>query len=434
MPVEINGLTFSYRQTEPSLKSLSLRVKDGECAVIYGANGSGKSTLISVLSGIAPEFCGGELSGSFSLGGKRPACVLQNPETQILCDGVEEELAFFLRHGDSRMTADEAAELAGIEPLLGRKSHTLSSGEKQRLVLACALACAGGGPLLLDEPGSYADATSCALISSRLDALKKKGSPILIAAHPSQNFTGLADSIYLLKDGSLERIPSPPGAPPLPAREIRAADTTAVRTENLGPGKSSAISGISPLSMLLNSGELAVLTGPNGCGKSTLARIMAGLETDFSGRIFIGDKEPSAEELLRAVRMCGPDPLAHLLYETPEENMAFAFKNGGGKACIEPRQGAEAFGLAGVMNKPVSELSFGTAQRVSVLCALLAAPKLLIADEALSALDYEALAAFYGISDLFLSSGGTILAVSHLPETAQLLGGREIPFNRYAAV
>jgi len=434
MPVEINGLSFSYRQAAPSFNGLSLRIEDGECAVVYGANGSGKSTLISVLAGIAPEFCGGTLSGSFSLGGKRPACVLQNPETQVLCDGVEEELAFFLRHAGARMSATEAAELAGIESLLGRESHTLSSGEKQRLVLACALACAKDGPLLLDEPGSYADAASCALISSSLGALKQKGSPILIAAHPSQNFTGLADSTYILKNGKLEKIPAPPGVPHLPSRKAGAASAVLARTENLAPGRDSEISGISPLSLSINNGELAVLTGPNGCGKSTLARIMAGIETDYSGRIFIEGKEPSAEELLRAVRMCGPDPLSHLLYETPAENMAFAFENGGGKACLSPERGAEAFGLSAVMGKPVSELSFGTAQRVSILCAILAAPKLLIADEALSALDYDALAAFYGISDLFLSSGGAILAVSHLPETAKLLGGREITLNNHAAV
>lgn len=434
MPVEINKLSFSYPGTEPTLKNVNLKIADGECAVVYGANGGGKSTLISVLAGLAPEFCGGSLAGTFSLGGKKPACVLQNPETQVLCDGVEEELAFFLRHGGSKLSPVEAAGLAGIEKLLGRKSYTLSSGEKQRLVLGCALACANGGPLLLDEPGSYADADSCALISAQLRELKEKGSPLLIAAHPSQNFTGLADSIYLLKNGSLEHIKVPPEIPPLPARKAHASDTIIIAAEKLAPDHTSEVSGIAPFSTAIHAGELAVLTGPNGCGKSTAARIMAGIEKAYSGKLLLNGDTPSQEDLLRQVRMCGPDPLVHLLYETAAENMAYAFETGDRKACLMPQRGAELFNLTAVLDKPVSALSFGMAQRVSILCAILSAPKLIIADEALSALDYDALAAFYEISDIFLASGGALLAVSHLPETAAMLGGREVKFNRYATV
>ena len=115
MPLTVRDLCFRYAPSgEFVLDRLNLDLAAGECAAITGPNGSGKSTLVAVLAGIIPAFVKGELSGSIEGPGPdaRPAVILQNPEAQILCDAVEEEISFFIAYSDGRARPEPAAGIA----------------------------------------------------------------------------------------------------------------------------------------------------------------------------------------------------------------------------------------------------------------------------------------------------------------------------------
>jgi energy-coupling factor transport system ATP-binding protein len=172
----------SFRHADgapPSLVDVDLAVAPGELVLLAGASGSGKSTLLHAACGLAPHHTGGTLGGHVVVAGTdtrdaRPGAlarsvgtVLQDPETQVVLNGVRSELSLPLElRGAPPATiaraVEEVALALGIERLLDRSVHALSGGELQRVALGAALAAGGTGPdavrlLLLDEPTSQLD-------------------------------------------------------------------------------------------------------------------------------------------------------------------------------------------------------------------------------------------------------------------------------------
>ncbi|MDX8150807.1 ATP-binding cassette domain-containing protein [Patulibacter brassicae] len=163
----------------PSLVDVDLSVAPGELVLLAGASGSGKSTLLHAACGLAPHHTGGTLGGRVVVAGTdtrdaRPGAlarsvgtVLQDPETQVVLNGVRSELSLPLElRGAPPATiaraVEEVALALGIERLLDRGVHALSGGELQRVALGAALAAGGTGRdavrlLLLDEPTSQLD-------------------------------------------------------------------------------------------------------------------------------------------------------------------------------------------------------------------------------------------------------------------------------------
>ncbi|EQB73488.1 MAG: hypothetical protein AMDU4_FER2C00062G0002, partial [Ferroplasma sp. Type II] len=145
--VEINNLKFSYLgNEEPSIEVENLTIEDGETVLITGRSGGGKSTLVNCITGIIPHITHGELEGSVKVYGKNVAetslaklssevgIVLQNPETQVMNYGVEEEVAFgpenlCLAPEEIVSRVDESMKITGISEIKDRETYTLSGGE-----------------------------------------------------------------------------------------------------------------------------------------------------------------------------------------------------------------------------------------------------------------------------------------------------------------
>ena len=210
MLLQVNNLRYRYpREEDFILNGLNLEMNSGECISITGGNGSGKSTLISVLSGLSSAFRGGELHGTLQLpgGGKfRPVCVLQEPDSQILCDKVGEELAFFMSYssqaGDSS-ALEEAVDRFGIKELQDRKVFQLSYGEKQRLILIGGILCGDKALVLLDEPSAHLDEDGIEKLFGILTHLKLSGSAIIIIGHDFQRVESIIDRRYIMRNGRL---------------------------------------------------------------------------------------------------------------------------------------------------------------------------------------------------------------------------------------
>ena len=174
----------------------------------------------------------------------------------------------------------------------------------------------------------------------------------------------------------------------------------------------------------LHTGDIRslVLVGPSGGGKSTLLRILAGLDVPVAGNVvFDGVSLSRDEPSLRAYRRTvGTVFQAYNLFPhlTAMDNLLLPLVHVHGlsesEARARVRDPLERFGLATHAHKRPAELSGGQKQRVAISRALVASPRLLLADEPTAALDRdsgrEAVALFRELAD---SKGAAIVMVTH---------------------
>ena len=105
--IQLSDLSFSYGESrEPILKEVNFYVNHGELVLLSGCSGAGKSTVLSLISGIIPHVTPGQISGQVLIDGedmsghslcdvcRKVGVVLQNAESQIIQQLVEDELAF----------------------------------------------------------------------------------------------------------------------------------------------------------------------------------------------------------------------------------------------------------------------------------------------------------------------------------------------------
>jgi cobalt/nickel transport system ATP-binding protein len=169
--IEIKNLKYRYHDGTEALRGISFRVAPGECVALLGPNGSGKSTLLLHLNGILPDESSAD--GAVKILGesltrenlekvrRQVGLVFQDPDDQLFCATVEEDVGFGPRQlglTDSAVAACVKNSLAmvGLSGFDHRATHHLSHGEKRRACLAGVLACEPG-ILVLDEPTSDLD-------------------------------------------------------------------------------------------------------------------------------------------------------------------------------------------------------------------------------------------------------------------------------------
>ena len=170
--IKIENLIFKYPQRDVlALNNISLTINKGEFLLICGKSGCGKSTLLRMLKpSLSPH---GQISGTISFDGgdikalnqkeqaKKIGFVMQNPDTQIVCDKVWHELSFGLENlglntAEIRARVAETASFFGIQNWFYRNISELSGGQKQLLNLAAVMVMQPS-VLILDEPTSQLD-------------------------------------------------------------------------------------------------------------------------------------------------------------------------------------------------------------------------------------------------------------------------------------
>ena len=154
-----------------------------------------------------------------------------------------------------------------------------------------------------------------------------------------------------------------------------------------------AVTALQPLDLDIQEGEFLTLLGPSGCGKTTTLRLIAGLITPTRGRLYLGDDEVSQlPPEKRNVGMVFQD-YALFPHMTVMDNIAFPLVERGGfdKAAIRKRvaQLLDLVSLPGVEGRFPAQLSGGQQQRIAVARAVAFAPKVLLLDEPLGALDLK---------------------------------------------
>ncbi len=210
----LKDVCFSYLGKFPALLRIDLDIQKGERVAIIGANGSGKSTLLHVLDGlIFPDSGAVEAFGTrldeksladtqFNLQFRRKVgFVFQNPDVQLFCPTVKEEIIFGplhlgFKYAEIMPIFNSITEVFGIEELTDRMPHQLSIGEKRKVAMASVL-ISGPDILLLDEPTAGLDPKTSRDLVDLLNQYHKEGKTIITATHDMHIVEEIADIAYV---------------------------------------------------------------------------------------------------------------------------------------------------------------------------------------------------------------------------------------------
>lgn len=211
-----SGLVAGYRRGSDSkavVVPVNLEISAGTFTVLLGANGAGKSTLMRTLAGAQPplagtvRICDREIKSITPRERARMISLVYTERTlagaltvyETVALGRQPHTGFFGRlDRDDRRAVDAAIEAMGLKKLAGRHVATLSDGERQKTMIARALAQATP-VILLDEPTAFLDVASRLDTMDMLDRLAHRdGKGILLSTHDTGEALSVADCAWLL--------------------------------------------------------------------------------------------------------------------------------------------------------------------------------------------------------------------------------------------
>ncbi len=461
-----DGISFRYAgRPRPAFADVSFRLEPGECLLVVGPSGSGKSSLALALAGLVPQEFPGDWSGRLTVAGLDPTTapravvaarvgiVFQDPASQLVMDRVEDDVAFGLENlgwdpAAMRARVPEALALVGLAGFERRRSTTLSGGEQQRLALAGVLA-PRPGVLVLDEPTANLDPPGARAFAERLAELRRRrAATIVLVEHRVELAWPLADLVLALgEDGrpielgrpdevlarSRERLaragiwlPEDGATAPavaLPGPDGRIPERSVVEATELVFSYDRRTPTLGPLSIGLGRGERVALVGPNGSGKSTLGRLLVGLLRPGGGRVRIAGpgrtRQPPADparlpaaELARRAGYVFQDPEQQFLTTrvVDEVMVGLRAEERAAAAALMERIGLP---LAAFGDRSPYTLSGGEQRRLSLACALVRRPALLVLDEPTFGQDRRGYEGLLAILAERVEAGCAVLAATH---------------------
>ena len=439
----IERLSYSYPAVDrPALSEISLELGVGESVALLGASGSGKSTLLRALAALVPHFHGGKFGGRVEVAGldtrhARPAdlagivaTVFQDPEDQVVMTRVANEAAFGLENlgvptREIRPRADEALAAVGALHLAGRRTTELSGGELQRVCLAGALALRPQ-LLLLDEPTSQLDPAGADEFLRRVEEL---GATVVLSEHRTARALELCSRVLFLEEGRMlmdaqreealewlaEHRPAylPSAELDLPAPET--SGELALRLRGVGFAYEPGLAVLDGLDLEAKRGEVLVLEGSNGSGKTTVAKLAAGLLQPDLGNV----TRPGRAAYL------SQDPGRYLVCERVLDEAALAVGGDEERA----RAALELVGLGWAAARHPRDLSSGERERLGLAAVSVAEPDLLVLDEPTRGIDPERKAELARWLHAYAAGGRAVLVATHdrgFPAHRRIALGKEM--------
>jgi NitT/TauT family transport system ATP-binding protein len=187
---------------------------------------------------------------------------------------------------------------------------------------------------------------------------------------------------------------------------------------------------LGPIDFAIESGEVVSWIGASGCGKTTLLRIVAGLETPTSGSITIGNMTPLQACRNREIGVAFQRS-ALIPSRTALQNVKLTLEICKNRPALDPEQLLKEFGLGDFMHHHPHKLSGGMQQRVNIACAMVHQPKLVLLDEPFGALDELTRASMAAwLADVLVATRQTVVLVTHSVEEAVTLSDRICIFSR----
>ena len=334
--VETKALAIGYGKAALA-RDIALGAAKGQVLALIGPNGAGKSTLLKTLAGqLTP------LGGAVLLDGQELARIPGNARAQ--------KLALMLPHtrrtelttcfefaaagripytgrlgilsAEDKKQVQNALELVGAAHLADRDFNCVSDGQRQRILLARAV-CQQPQVLLLDEPTANLDFAATQQLKAILLALKKQGKTLLLSEHRLYYLADIADEFWVMADGEIKgkytaaeaKTFSAERRQTLSLRTLDLAEITMPEKEPLPKTAPTALAvsdvrytygrkagdTLSDVSFSVREHEIVGLVGANGCGKTTIGKLIAGLYRPSGGRIMLFGKPQNPKQLQKQV-------------------------------------------------------------------------------------------------------------------------------------
>ncbi|WP_218313793.1 ABC transporter ATP-binding protein [Halomonas sp. 18071143] len=433
-----------------AVENVSYSVNRGEIMCVVGESGSGKSMAANTVMGLLPKgvrpvqgsvtFEGQNLLALSekqhrTLRGLKIGMIFQEPMTALnpLMRVGAQIAEVFEAHGQlsPRQRQARALELlveVGIpqpEKAISAYPFELSGGQRQRVMIAMALALE---PVLLiaDEPTTALDVTTQAQILALIrDLQQRRGMAVMFITHDFGVVAEIANRVCVMRHGRIVEIGNARDVLENPQDAYTQALIAAIPSNALPPHRAPATSAplleikglnkvfrsrggwfkatrevraLDDVSLTLAKGETVGIVGESGSGKSTLGRCVVRLEHPDNGELLLDGvnfSQLNGSALRRErhrVQMIFQDPYASL---NPRTRVGMAIAQGpmanGTPKADALRQAGELLELVGLGASAVTrfphEFSGGQRQRIGIARALALNPELIVADEAVSALD-----------------------------------------------
>ena len=450
--IKLNNVSYQYNgAAAQAIQHISLSVKKGELAVITGKSGCGKSTLFRCINGLCPRFYEGEIKGCLTLNGnavvamsmsalsKSAASVFQNPESQFFTTDVLSDLVYpcenyGIQKEEIERRLKYVTELLSLESLLNKKLSELSGGEKQKIAIASVLML-DTRVVLMDEPSSNLDYRSVELLIQMLAQLKSNGYTILIIEHRLHYLAELCDRLIVMENGSIVReykkdelhivsndvfhkqqlralhlFGNTLTTVPTPQPHTKGEPLAALCNIHFSYHKSAEV--LKGINLLIYPGDKIALIGKNGCGKTTLGKILCGLQKEqhgtllFDGDIFpVKTRSRTAAYVMQNVdfQLFGCSVYDDLLL---------------GNESMPDRENRiqsvlTALGLSALQAQHPTTLSMGQKQRLVVASSFLQNKRLTIFDEPTSGLDYGSMKNVCTLIDSITGDSNASVIITH---------------------
>ncbi len=468
--VSIEGLSVALPpggDRDFAVEAVYLDVARGEIVCVVGESGSGKSVLASAIMGALPRglrhaagrirFDGLELTtlgerDLRAIRGRKIAMIFQEPMAALnpsirIGAQIEEILEI---HAPSMPRAERRQRALALmgemqlpepEALARRFPHEISGGQCQRVVIAMALAW-NPALLIADEPTTALDVTTQAQILRLIRNLRDEhGQGILFVTHDFGVVADIADRVAVMQQGRIvefgttDKVLNRPehdytrqllaAVPSLVPRPRPAPSATpALRLEGLcrffGP-----VRAVDDVSFDVPAGGTVAIVGESGSGKSTLAKAVIRLLAPDGGRVLVEDidfahlRGRALMRRRRLIQMVFQDPFGSL---NPKRTVGAVLERAGVLGGLDRRaaraQAAELLDLVGLQREALDRkpeaFSGGQRQRIGIARALAMRPSIIVADEAVSALDVSVQKQVLDLLDrLQRDRGLTMLFITH---------------------
>ncbi|MGC2775066.1 MAG: ABC transporter ATP-binding protein [Bradyrhizobium sp.] len=459
------------------IDGVSIKVEKGETLCVVGESGSGKSVTSLTTMGLLPKNALHAVGGSVKLVGEelltasdrrlrelratRMAMIFQEPMTALnpvvhvgrqIDEVLRAHTSLDARARRKRiLDMMEQVRLPDVERIFASYPHRLSGGQRQRIMIAMALVLE---PKLLiaDEPTTALDVTTQKQILTLIrDLQRDHGTAVLFITHDMGVVAEIADRVSVMRQGRLvetgplDKILRSPemdytrnllaSVPSLIPRAARAEtkDPVVLETTELGKvyrersflGKAREVVAAENVTLTLRKGRTLGIVGESGSGKSTVARCIVRLIDPTSGGVRLAGHEISilTRRLLqphrKRIQIVFQDPYRSLNPRiTIGESISEGPINYGtphGQAMARARELLELVGLpADAISRYPHQFSGGQRQRIAIARALALDPDVLVADEAVSALDVSVQAQVLELLDeIQRRLGIAILFITH---------------------
>ena len=460
-----------------AVDDVSFDLTAGKILCVVGESGSGKSMCAHALMGLLPDTViaeAGEIAfkgenllkldeGSWlALRGRHIAMVFQEPMTALnplmrIGDQIAEMFEahdLLTPRARKQKALDLLSEVGLPDPEASMRAypHQLSGGQRQRAMIAMALALEPA-VLVADEPTTALDVTTQAQILKLIrDLQRRRNMAVMFITHDFGVVADIADRVVVLQHGKvveqgaaadvlhrpqhpytralLAAVPTmqPPKRAPLLDRDKAVEVVGLDKTYVSGGGwfrKPRIVQAAKAVNFNILQGETLGLVGESGSGKSSVARLVMRLIAPDSGTVRLGDTDFTAlnGQTLRKersrIQMIFQDPFASL---NPRRKVGNIIADGpiahGTDPDVARRRAGELLGLVGLnasaMERYPHEFSGGQRQRIGIARALALEPEILVADEAVSALDVSVQAQVLNLlEDLKARLGLSMLFITH---------------------